>query len=160
MDSWQTLGLNWALNGLDLDMRRWRQILLYLWVAPASLVGLLLAVPWLLQGAKAARSGGALEIYSPRPLRGRFGAITLGHVILASDARQMALLRAHEGVHVRQYERWGVLFFPLYLLSGCWQLMRGRRFYRDNYFEREAYGDLKVKNIDHERHARNAKKHE
>jgi hypothetical protein len=31
------------------------------------------------------------------------------------------------------------------LASSCWQLLRGRRFYRDNCFEREAYAaqDLK-----------------
>jgi hypothetical protein len=42
-------------------------------------------------------------------------------------------------VHVRQYERWGVLFFPLYAASSLWQLARGRDPYRDNRFEREAF---------------------
>jgi hypothetical protein len=43
-------------------------------------------------------------------------------------------------VHVRQYERWGPLFVPAYLLSSLVELLRGRRPYRDNWFEREAYG--------------------
>jgi hypothetical protein len=49
-------------------------------------------------------------------------------------------VRAHEQVHVRQYERWGPLFVPAYLLSSLVELLRGRRPYRDNWFEREAYG--------------------
>ncbi len=88
---------------------------------------------------------GVLEICAPHccaHLMRQFGAITLGHVVIARDAQQMAELRAHERVHVRQYARWGILFFPLYLGSSCWQLVRGRRFYRDNCFEREAYGDV------------------
>jgi hypothetical protein len=39
---------------------------------------------------------------------------------------------------VRQYERWGVFFFPAYALCSLWQAMRGRDWYRDNPFEREA----------------------
>jgi hypothetical protein len=48
-------------------------------------------------------------------------------------------VRQHERVHVRQYERFGVFFFPLYLGSSGLQLMRGRNPYLDNAFEREAY---------------------
>ena len=39
---------------------------------------------------------------------------------------------------MRQYERWGALFGPAYLLSSLVQLVRGRRPYLDNRFEREA----------------------
>jgi hypothetical protein len=39
---------------------------------------------------------------------------------------------------VRQYERWGLLFYPAYGLSSLWQLLRGRRPYWDNVFEVEA----------------------
>ncbi len=33
----------------------------------------------------------------------------------------------------------GVLFLPAYFASSLWQLARGRRCYRDNWFERQAY---------------------
>ena len=52
----------------------------------------------------------------------------------------LSSLRAHEQVHVRQYERWGLFFVPAYLVSSLWQLLRGRHIYRDNCFEREAFG--------------------
>jgi len=66
-------------------------------------------------------------------------ACTLGHTILGQTDAALDISRAHELVHVRQFERWGPLMGPAYL--GCclvlW-LMR-RRPYRDNPFEREAY---------------------
>lgn len=40
---------------------------------------------------------------------------------------------------MRQYERWGVLFFPLYLGSSLLQLLRGRSPYWHNHFELQAY---------------------
>lgn len=42
-------------------------------------------------------------------------------------------------VHVRQYERWGPLMGPAYLLASLYMHLTGRRAYRDNPFEREAY---------------------
>jgi hypothetical protein len=59
-------------------------------------------------------------------------------VILGTHAQQLACLRAHERVHVRQCERWGPLFLPAYLVAGAWQWARGRNAYRDNPFEVEA----------------------
>jgi hypothetical protein len=59
-------------------------------------------------------------------------------VILGVDRATLAAVRAHEQVHVRQYERWGVLFVPAYLASSAVQLLRGGRPYLDNRFEREA----------------------
>jgi hypothetical protein len=41
--------------------------------------------------------------------------------------------------HVRQYERWGPLFVPAYLLCSAFIHCRGGDGYRDNPFEREAY---------------------
>jgi hypothetical protein len=64
---------------------------------------------------------------------------TFGHVILGVDEATLAAVRAHEQVHVRQYERWGPFFGPAYLLSSLLQLLRGRSPYRDNLFEREAF---------------------
>ena len=48
------------------------------------------------------------------------------------------ITRAHERVHVRQYEWWGPLFVPAYLLAGLWALIHGGHPYFDNRFEREA----------------------
>jgi hypothetical protein len=39
---------------------------------------------------------------------------------------------------VRQYERWGVVFFLAYPLSSLWQAARGRHYYWDNWFEVQA----------------------
>jgi hypothetical protein len=71
--------------------------------------------------------------------RWRFAALTLGHVVLAVDERALAGLRAHEREHVLQYERWGVLFAPAYVMLSLWQVLRGADPYRANRFERQAY---------------------
>jgi hypothetical protein len=84
---------------------------------------------------------GALEFYggfagwflSKTPVRA--SAMTLGHVILGRDAQCLELCRAHEQIHVRQVERWGVFFIPAYLASSCVAAARGRHFYLDNAFE-------------------------
>jgi hypothetical protein len=123
-----------------------RALTRYLWAAPATAVGLVLAlIAWLL-GARAQVVDGVMEVAGghvnailarlPGPLR--FGAITFGHVIVGVDHAQLDRSRAHEQVHVRQYERWGILFFPLYLGSSLRQLLRGQQPYWDNRFEREA----------------------
>lgn len=72
------------------------------------------------------------------PLARGADAITLGHVVLGRDARALDMTRAHERVHVRQYEAWGPLFIPAYLLAGVCALVRGRHPYFDNRFEKEA----------------------
>ena len=119
----------------------------YCWAAPYSLLGLLFGVVAILLGATVRRAAGALEFGGG--LLGRllrwlppglsFSAITFGHVILGIDHATLAHLRAHEQVHVRQYERWGPLYLPAYVLSSILELLRGRNPYRDNYFEREAF---------------------
>ncbi len=68
----------------------------------------------------------------------RFVAITFGHVVLGLDHSVLREHRAHEHAHVRQYERWGILFFPLYLGSSVAQIARGRHPYWHNAFERHA----------------------
>ena len=106
----------------------------------------MLALPALLAGATARVTEGTLEVAGGRlgraasrlPRALRFSAITFGHVILAVDHESLAPLRAHEQVHVRQYERWGPLFVPLYLGSSLAQLAAGRHPYLQNCFEREA----------------------
>ena len=122
-------------------------MLAYAWAAPYSVVGLVLGVAALLLGARAQAHQGVLEfgggllgtLLSRLPGM-PFCAITFGHVILGVDRAALSAARAHEQVHVRQYERWGPLFVPAYLLSSLVQLVRGRRPYLDNRFEREAYG--------------------
>ena len=49
--------------------------------------------------------------------------------------------REHELIHVRQYERWGPCFGPVYLGCSLWLWLRGKDGYRENPFEKEAYGD-------------------
>jgi hypothetical protein len=66
-------------------------------------------------------------------------AITFGHVVLGRDAEALDQTRAHERVHVRQYERWGPAFIPAYLFASTWAALRGGHAYFDNVFEREAY---------------------
>lgn len=107
----------------------------YVWAAPLSAAGLLLGV---LSAARPRVHEGALLFAGAggpagRMLRWRgFTAATLGHVIVAAGEPSERLLR-HELVHVRQAERWGPLFAPLYLAG----LLRYG--YRQNPFERAAY---------------------
>ncbi len=122
------------------------KLLMRAWAAPYSALGLLLGLAMLLAGGRMQVRQGALEFDGgrlgrlaarlPPPLC--FSAITLGHVILGTDQAALAAARSHEQVHVRQYERWGILFVPAYLFSSLVQLALGRRPYQDNRFEREA----------------------
>ena len=119
----------------------------YIWPMPWTLLGLLLAGCARVSGGCWQRRAGALEVHGGRlaalcqslPSFMRFDAITIGHVILGHDAGTLDTVRAHEQVHLRQYERWGPLFVPAYLAASAWQWLRGRHPYRDNPFEREAY---------------------
>jgi hypothetical protein len=122
--------------------------LLYLWAAPASFVGLLPLPVLLAQGGTVKLVGGVLEAQGgivTRLLRrglpwvGPGAAITFGHVVWGCDQSCLDQSRDHERVHVRQYERWGPLFIPLYLLASLVAACRGLDPYRDNPFEREAY---------------------
>jgi len=66
-------------------------------------------------------------------------AITLGHVVLGRTNAALDLSRDHEAIHVGQYERWGPLFIPAYLICSLILFVRGRDPYRDNPFEKAAY---------------------
>lgn len=118
-----------------------------LWAFPNTAVGLALALFARATGGRVRRVAGAIEAHGgalPRllsrlPIGARSGtAVTLGHVVLASCAGTLAVTRAHERVHVRQYERWGPLFLPAYAAASLWALVRGGDAYLDNRFEREA----------------------
>ena len=129
---------------------RWQRFLAYGWACPASLLGLLLlplAAPF--TGGRVRWRAGVLELHGRGlewclrrlvPLNGGASALTLGHVVIARNQDCLDATRAHERVHVGQYEGWGSFFLPAYLLAGLWQLVRGRNAYWDNPFEREAYG--------------------
>lgn len=119
----------------------------YVWASPNTAIGLLLGLAMTFVGARVRAVRGVLEIdggwigsgLSHPASRFPFHAITFGHVILATDAASLDAARDHEHVHVRQYEAWGPFFLPAYLASSAWQLICGRRCYRDNWFERQAY---------------------
>lgn len=127
------------------------RIVRYAWASPATAVGLGLSLLAVLLGARLRVVDGVIEVAGGQvrklvlllPKALRFAAITFGHVVLGLDHATLRAVRAHEHVHVRQYERWGVLFFALYLASSLWQLIRGRSPYFDNRFEREAFGARK-----------------
>ena len=129
-------------------MARSRQIAVYLWVSPASVLGVLLGAIGMIRGGRVSVHSGVLEIEGPllrwglrrlTLLGGGADAITFGHVVLGCDAATLRATRGHERVHVRQYERWGPLFIPLYVAASAWALVSGRDPYRDNPFEREAW---------------------
>lgn len=119
----------------------------WLWASPWTAVGLALGLATLVTGGGAQRRCGIAEFYggASKWLLGRIQtptqpvAITLGHVVLGATPAVLDRVREHELVHVRQYERWGPLFVPAYLLSSLAALLQGRDAYRDNAFEREAF---------------------
>ncbi len=117
----------------------------YLWAAPWTLVGAALTPLVVLSGGRAAVREGILELSGgmlPAILRrlppGRVAAITVGHTVLAVDGATLDQTRAHERVHVTQFERWGPLFPVMYGLASWTAWRRGQHYYLDNRFEREA----------------------
>lgn len=118
-----------------------------LWAFPVTAIGLGFVLLARATGGRARRVAGVVEAHGgllPRllrvlPIGARSGtAVTLGHVVLGSCAATLAVTRAHERVHVAQYERWGPFFLPAYAAASLWALARGRDPYLDNPFEREA----------------------
>lgn len=135
-------------------MKKWLRPLLYLWASPATLLGLLpLPLVWL-QGGRVRIIRGAIEIQGGWVTRwlerglpwvgGGAAAMTLGHVIWGRDDKCLADCRDHEHVHVRQYERWGPLFIPAYLLASLIAWKRGHHPYLDNPFEKEAFDTTEI----------------
>ncbi len=131
-------------------MRRLGRAVVYVWVAPSSAVGLCATVIAVMQGGRTRWVDGVLEVTGPKflrwlsrgaPVEGGIAAITLGHVVVGQNVETLATTRAHERVHVRQYERWGPFFIPAYLLASAWMKVRGKDPYLDNPFEVEAYAE-------------------
>lgn len=124
-----------------LTLARW------LWASPWTLLGLMIGGAALLGKGGVQRRQGIVEFHGPAiawvlswPRRGmHFSAMTLGHVVVGRSVEALDTAREHELVHVRQYERWGPLFVPVYLICSLAIYFRGGDPYRDNPFEREAY---------------------
>ena len=103
------------------------RVLAYVWTSPNTLLGLLLG---LLAFQRPRRTRGILVFDSH--VRGstwalrlfRRSAITYGHVVLSNRPVAGSLL-VHELHHVRQYERLGPLYIPLYLLIWLFTGYRG-----------------------------------
>jgi membrane protein YqaA with SNARE-associated domain len=120
----------------------------YLWASPNSLIGLLFAPAAVFTPGGVELVDGVLELQAPliawtlkhcSPMCGGVAAITLGHVVLGRDRDALVQTRAHEHVHVRQYERWGPAFIPAYLLASLWGVVTGAGAYDGNVFERAAF---------------------
>jgi hypothetical protein len=118
-----------------------------LWAAPCSLLGLMIAAALMLAGGRMRYSKGALECalgnesaFAEYMLRHQNTvAFTMGHVILAWRAEDLQRWHAHERVHVKQYERWGVLMLLAYPAASLWAWLQGKDPYSANHFEQEAY---------------------
>lgn len=72
------------------------------------------------------------------PMKGGCRAMTLGHVVLGRDPASLRQCRAHERIHVRQYEMFGPFLIPAYLLSSLVLLLLGKDPYHQNPFEKHA----------------------
>lgn len=123
-------------------MSCWRA-LAYFWAAPSSALGLLLVAT---AGARVRVREGVLEAHGPGiaksfdvlPSTRPIAAMTLGHVVVARDLDALESTRAHERIHVHQYERWGPFFVPAYACASVIAWIRRGDAYRDNVFERQA----------------------
>lgn len=130
-------------------MRKVLQTLGIIWALPYTLLGLLIGGVGLCTGGKVRVrdrvlefSGGAVKWFVTHLPLGQFTlAITLGHTVLGQSEASLDIAHDHEMVHVRQFERWGPFMGPAYLLASLVLWIIGRRPYRDNPFEREAYGE-------------------
>jgi hypothetical protein len=128
-------------------MSRLLTVLGMLWASPYTLLGLVVGAIGLCTGGRARLRGRVVEFYGgavswllARMPGGEFVlAFTLGHTILGHGPASLDMARQHEMVHVRQFERWGLLMGPAYLSCSLYLWLAGGRPYRDNPFEREAY---------------------
>jgi hypothetical protein len=116
--------------------------LVYAWAAPATVIGMAFGAAGLVTGGKTQAVTGVLEFHgglvnSWLAVCGA-SAMTLGHVVLGRTAHDLEWTREHERVHVRQYERWGPLFLPLYFGWAGYLYLIGKHCYLDIPFEIEA----------------------
>lgn len=123
------------------------RLLCVLWALPLTLPGLGLLLLALCTGGRRHALPGALAVSGGWPAwwlrKGRLRrypvlAITCGHVIIGRDAPSLQRALLHELAHVRQFERWGILFPLAYVCAGLLACRRGGSYYHDNRFEVEA----------------------
>lgn len=141
-------------------LHKLRTLTVYLWASPISLIGLALGVLALAGGCRLSVKGGVLECTGGRilplflsalGLRMQVQAITFGHVVLARSNEAMQALREHERIHVKQYERWGLLFLLLYFGSSLLAFFQGKDPYYDNQFEKAAFDGAVKHAIQHQK---------
>lgn len=118
------------------------RIAAYVWASPYTLSGIAIG---LVLGGRFQTVDGVVEISGSR-IQGALNrfpqpamAMTLGHVVFGQTKSDLSVSRLHERVHVRQYERWGPAFVPVYLAASLYLFLLGRDWYRGNPFEIEAY---------------------
>lgn len=115
----------------------------YLWASPCSALGLaailLTRASWRVHlGLVEASGDGVSHLFDAWPPTRPIAAMTLGHVVIARDEHALERTRAHERVHVDQYERWGPCFLPAYACASAIAWARRGDAYLDNAFERQA----------------------
>lgn len=127
-------------------LRGLTRCLALVWALPWTALGMAIGLIGVATGGRARSRrpilefhGGAATWLLERFPGGPF-AMTLGHTVLGRTEAALDICREHELVHVRQYERWGPLFVPAYLLCSLVLWIRGKDAYHDNPFEREAFG--------------------
>jgi hypothetical protein len=135
-------------------MRFVLRALTLLWASPYTLFGLSIGLIGLCTGGGARRWDGVIEFHGgavewllnrlPIPGPGGATAITFGHAILGRTESSLDVVHDHEMVHVRQYQRWGPFLGPAYLSCSLVLWLKGDDPYRDNPFERQAYGQTDV----------------
>jgi hypothetical protein len=124
------------------------RVLAYIWASPYTLLGCAVGLAGLCSGGHVRCHDGILEFHGGAtrwcvrhlPLGKNTTAITLGHTVLGQNLAGLDDAHEHEMVHVRQFERWGPLMGPAYLLCSLVIWCHGGKAYWDNPFEREAYG--------------------
>lgn len=120
-----------------------------LWAFPWTLFGLGIGLLGLVTGGGWRKIGRTLEFWGGFgtwflrifPLVKGASAVTFGHTILGRTLADLDRVRAHEMVHVRQYERWGPMFVPAYLFHWVRLWLQGKDPYYGNPFERQAFDE-------------------
>ncbi|MCS7013761.1 MAG: hypothetical protein RMI34_06990 [Chloroherpetonaceae bacterium] len=120
-----------------------RRLLKYLWVLPATALGLLFVSLALCSGGRVQIVQGAVETCGGLVTLWLklwcATAMTIGHVILGQTPEALRATRLHEHIHIQQYERLGIFFIPAYFLASLWALLSGKHAYYGNPFEQEAF---------------------
>ncbi len=115
----------------------------FFWVLPNTILGFLLGFNSLFSSKRVRVVGpfpNHFELDNPWFLKlTPFPAMTFGHCVLCKSKKEALEWRKHELVHIKQYERLGPFFLPLYLASSCIALLGGYSPYYDNIFEIDAY---------------------